>query len=189
VIVATLGLALAASVGTFSILSAVLIAELPYRDPHRAVFLSHRYAGFTGACSLPSFLDYRQQTRAFESLSATIPSNPWNANLTGDGEPERLRRLQVTPDFFATLGITAFQGRTFQPREDEPGRERVVLVSHGLWQRRFGGDPGLLGRTLDLNGEAYEVVGIMPPGFAWGRAYGREAQREVLAAWVVGGTG
>jgi predicted permease len=180
--VVTLGLALAASVATFSTVNAVLLAELRFQEADRVVVLNHSYTGFLGACSLPTFIDYRQQTRAFDSLSATIP---WNANLTGSGEPERVRGLQVTADFFATLGVSAFRGRTFLTGEDEPGRERVVVVSHGLWRRRFGGDPHLLGRTLHLNGGAYEVVGIMPPGFAWGRAYGEEAQGDLWAPYAL----
>jgi predicted permease len=181
-IVATLGLALAASVGTFSILNAVLIAELPYREPDRVVFLRHRYAAFDAACSMPTLLDYRQQTKAFQSLSAGIP---WDANLTGQGEPERLHGLQVTADFFATLGVSAFRGRTLAAGEDEPGREHVAVVSHSLWQRRFGGDPRLLGSTLRLNGETYEVVGITPPGFAWGRAYGHEAAGDLWTPYAL----
>ena len=181
-VVATLGLALAASVATFSVLNAVVIADLPYREADRVVFLSHRYASMRAACSLPTLLDYRQQTKAFLSLSAAVP---WNANLTGGGEPERLRGLQVSAGFFETLGASASRGRTFLPGEDEPGREHVVVVSHGLWRRRFGGDPRLLGATVHLNGEAYEVVGIMPPGFAWGRAYGQEAAGDVWAPYAL----
>jgi predicted permease len=182
VIVATLGLALAASVATFSILNAVLLAELPYREPDRVIFLSHRYPAFEAACSLPTFLDYRQQTKSFRTLSAGIP---WDANLTGHGEPERLHGLQVTADFFATLGVAAFRGRTLVAGEDEPGREHVAVVSHALWQRRFGGDASLLGSTLRLNGEPYEIVGIMPPGFAWGRAYGHEAAGDLWAPYAL----
>jgi predicted permease len=178
VIVATLGLALAATVATFGVLNATLLAALPFHEPERVVFLEHRYADFTAACSAPSFLDYRRETRAFASLSATVP---WNANLTGAGEPERLRGLLVSADFFETLGVSAWRGRTFRPEEEQPGQERVVLLSHGLWQRRFGSDPGLLGATLRLNGDAYAVVGIMAPGFRWGRGWGREAQADV---WV-----
>jgi len=178
VVVVTLGLALAASVATFSVLNATLFETLPYRDPDRVVVFHHT----NSSCSPPTFVDYRREARAFESLSAAAP---WNANLTGHGEPERLRGLLVSADFFQTLGATAGLGRTFVIEEERPGREHVVVVSHGLWQRRFGSDPGLVGRQLQLNGEPYEVVGIMPPGFAWGRAYGQEAVGEVWAPFAL----
>ena len=181
-IVGILGVTLAASVTTFTVLNAVLLERLPYRDPERVVFLRHVYADMVAACSPPTFLDYRRETRSFESLSASVP---WNANLTGSGEPERLRGLRVSADFFATLGAEAGRGRTFRPEEEEAGRDRVVVVSQGLWQRRFGGDPRLVGSTVRLNGEAYEVVGIMPPGFEWGRRYGREAKGELWAPFAL----
>jgi putative ABC transport system permease protein len=181
-IVGILGVTLAASVATFSVLNAVLLDRLPYREPDRVVFLRHVYADMAAACSPPTFLDYRRETRSFESLSATVP---WNANLTGAGEPERLRGLRVSADFFATLGAAAARGRTFLSEEEQPGQDRVVVVSHGLWQRRFGGDPRLLGSTLRLNGDPYQVVGIMPPGFEWGRRYGREAEGELWAPFAL----
>ncbi|HXK12762.1 MAG TPA: ABC transporter permease [Vicinamibacteria bacterium] len=159
---AALGGALGATVGLFSVLNAVLLADPPFREAGRVVFLRHSYTGFVAAASVPTFLDYRRQTRAFEALSAAVP---WEANLAGDGEAERVHGLQVTAEFFAMLGVAAFRGRTFLAGEDEPGREHVVVVSHGLWQRRFGRDPTLVGRTLRLNDEPYEVVGILPPGF------------------------
>ena len=110
---------------------------------------------------------------------------PWNANLTGAGEPERLRGMLVSADFFSTLGVPAYRGRVFEREEESPGRDRVVVISHGLWLRRFGGAAGVVGSSLQLNGEPYEVVGIMPPGFAWGRAYGRDAQGELWAPFAL----
>jgi predicted permease len=178
VVILTLGIALAASVATFSVLHATLLEALPYREPDRVVMFHHTNA----SCSPPTFMDYRREARVFESLSAAAP---WNANLTGAAEPERLRGLLVSADFFHTLGVTTALGRTFLPQEEEPGREHVVVVSHGLWQRRFGGDPGLIGARLQLNGEGYEVVGIMPSGFAWGRAHGQEANGEIWAPFAL----
>jgi putative ABC transport system permease protein len=178
VAVLTLGLALAASVTTFSVLNATLLEALPYREPERVVYLDHGRS----SCSMPTFLDYRRGARTFESVSATTP---WNANLTGAGEPERLRGLLVSADFFRTLGASAGLGRTFTGDEDQPGREHVVVIGHGLWQRRFGGDSRILGATLPLNGEAYEVVGVMPPGFSWGRGWGKETQGEIWAPFAL----
>jgi predicted permease len=181
-IVLTLGLALAASVATFSVLDAVLLERLPYREPDRIVFLRHVYTGMLAACSPPSFVDYRRDLRSFESLSATVP---WDANLTGSGEPERVSGLLVSADFFRTLGAAAARGRTFRPEEERPGRDHVVVVSDGLWKRRFGSDPRLVGSSLRLNGESYEVVGIMPPGFEWGRRYDQEARGELWAPFAL----
>jgi len=181
-IVTTLGLALAASVATFSVLNAILLEKLPYRDPERVLFLEHGYADMVASCSPPTFLDHRRETRVFTSVSAT---RPWDANLTGAGEPERVHGLLVSADFFETLGTSAWRGRTFLAEEEQPGREHVVVLGYGLWQRRFGADPALLGSTLRLNGEAYQVVGIMPPGFEWGRHYGREARAEVWAPFAL----
>jgi predicted permease len=181
-IVLTLGLALAASVATFSVLDAVLLERLPYREPDRIVFLRHVYTGMLAACSPPSFVDYRRDLRSFESLAATVP---WDANLTGSGEPERVSGLLVSADFFRTLGAAAARGRTFRPEEERPGRDHVVVVSDGLWKRRFGSDPRLVGSSLRLNGESYEVVGIMPPGFEWGRRYDQEARGELWAPFAL----
>jgi predicted permease len=182
VIVTTLGLALAASVATFSVLNATLLEKLPYREPDRVVALRHGYTDMIAAASAPTFLDHRRESRVFETVSAT---RPWDANLTATGEPERIQGLLVSADFFETLGVTAWRGRTFLPEEEQPGNEHVVVVGHGLWQRRFGGDPGLVGSTVSLNGEAYQVVGIMPAGFGWGRRYGREARGEVWAPYAL----
>ena len=182
VAVLTLGVALAASVTTFSVVNAVLLEKLPFREPDRIVFLKHDYASMSASFSPPTFVDFRSQTRAFVSVSASVP---WEAALTGGGEPERLRGLLVSADFFETLGVDAWRGRTFQAAEEQPGRERVALVSHGLWQRRFGGDPALVGATIRLDDEAFTVVGILPPGFHWGRGWGREASGDVWAPYAL----
>jgi predicted permease len=182
VIVLTLGLAIAGSVAAFGALNATLLRPLPLREPDRLVQLRHDYTGMRAACSPPLFLDYRRQVGAFETISA---ARPWNANLTGSGEPERLRGLQVSATFFETLGASAALGRTFSPDEDQPGREFVVLVSHSFWRRHFGGDRGAVGSLLQLNGESHEVIGVMPPGFSWGRTYGREAEAEIWAPFAL----
>jgi predicted permease len=181
-VVLVLAPALAACVVVFAVFDAVLLEPLPFRDPERVVHLRHVYKDMVAACSPPTFVDYRRLSRSFESLSATTP---WNANLTGAGEPERIPALRVSADFFATLGVTPARGRAFERGEESPGRERVVLVGHDLWQRRFGGDPGLVGRSVRLDGQPHEVIGIMPPGFQWGRRYGREARVELWAPFAL----
>jgi predicted permease len=182
VIVLTLGLAIAGSVAAFGALNATLLRPLPFREPDRLVQLAHAYTGMGSACSLPLFLDYRRRVGAFETISA---ARPWNANLTGSGEPERLRGLQVSATFFETLGASASLGRTFTPDEDQPGRELVVVISHNFWRRHFGGARAAIGSRVQLNGESHEVIGVMPPGFSWGRAYGREAEAEIWAPFAL----
>jgi putative ABC transport system permease protein len=181
-VVVTLALTLAACIAAFAVLDATLLGSLPYRDPHKVFVLSHRYNDTAGAVSPPTFADYRRETRAFASLSAAVP---WNANLTGQGEPERLRGLLVSSDFFDTLGVPAALGRTFREDEEQPGRNQVVVISHGLWVRRFAADPQVVGRSLVINSEPYEVIGIAAPGFAWGRAYGREAIGELWSPFAL----
>jgi predicted permease len=177
-VVATLALALAANAAVFGVLNAVLLERLPYRDPDRVVFVAHHYARMQASGSVPGLLDYRREARAFEGIAASAPGS---ANLTGGGDPERLDGLVVTANFFEVLGVDAARGRTFLPGEDQPGRADVVVISHGLWQRRFGGDPGLLGPALQIDGAPRVLVGIMPEGFRRGRGWGRENLADV---WV-----
>jgi putative ABC transport system permease protein len=182
VIVLTLGFAIGGSVAAFGALNATLLRPLPLREPDRLVQLRHDYTGMRAACSPPLFLDYRRRVGAFETISA---ARPWNANLTGGGEPERLRGLQVSATFFDTLGASAALGRTFSPDEDRPGNEFVVVISHNFWRRHFGGAREAIGSRLQLNGESHEVIGVMPPGFSWGRTYGREAEAEIWAPFAL----
>ena len=112
--------------------------------------------------SAPGFRDYQERTRSFSSMAV---ENGWNANLTGVGDPVRLQGSKVTGRYFSTMGVPALLGRTIQPGEDSLGRDHVVVLSHGVWQRLFGGERSVVGSRLSLNGESYEVVGVMPAGF------------------------
>ncbi len=162
---ASLALGLGANIAIFSVVYAVLLYPLPYREPERLVLIweSTPQKGIPLAPISPAnFADFREQARAFESMACYERAN---LALTGAGEPEQLRGLRVSHDFFATLAPAL--GRGFLAAETEPGREEAVVVSHGLWERRFGRDPMLLGRTLILNGQSRTVVGIMPRGFAF----------------------
>ena len=142
----------------------MLLRPLPYLEPHRLVTIEHLYPSLDleAPVSVPGFLDYQKRGRSFESMAV---QTGWQANLTGVGEPVRMLGQRVTGKFFSTLQVPALLGRTLQPGEDSPGRERVAVVSYQAWQRIFGADPGLVGRSLSLNGESYEVVGIMPNEF------------------------
>ena len=182
VIVSTLAAAIAAGVAVFSVLHATLLQPLPLRDAGRVFFIRHAYAEGLAAASPPLLIDHRTRTRSFESISAAMP---WTPALTGAGEPERLRGMQVSADFFSTFGVDAAVGRVFRPDEDQPGRERVVVIGDAFWERRFARRPDAVGATLQLNGEPYVVIGVMPPTFQWGRAYGRDGVSELWAPFAL----
>ena len=111
---------------------------------------------------MPDYADWRGQNRVFESLAASATAG---FNLTNRGEPERLTGAQVTANLFPTLGVAPAMGRNFRDEEDRPGAGPVAILSHGLWQRRFGCEANIVGRSLTLNGLSYTVVGVMPAGF------------------------
>jgi len=160
----TLALGIGANTATFNVVNAVLLRPLPFEDPDRLVSINHSYpkSGVTAFVSPPAFIDYRGQSDLFENSAV---STSWNSNLTGVGEPERVQGRLVSADFFPTLGFIATLGRVFLEEEDRPGKNHVVVLSHGMWQRRFGSDPAILDQQLTLNGENYTVVGVMPAEF------------------------
>jgi putative ABC transport system permease protein len=165
IVVLTLALGIGANTAIFSAVNAVLLRPLPYNEPHRLVTIEHLYPSLDGLeapVSVPGFLDYEKKGRSFESMAV---QSSWQANLTGVGDPVRLRGQRVTGKWFATLQVPALMGRTLQPGEDAAGREHVAVLSFEAWQRIFGADPKVVGRSLSLNGESYEVVGVMPRGF------------------------
>jgi putative ABC transport system permease protein len=160
--VVILGLGLGATVGMFSLLNAVMFQPLPYPDSDRLVQI-HRTVGTHNNWphSVPNFLDHRAQNTVFEALAAVQARN---FNLTEAGHsPERLRGATVTADFFSVLSVPPLIGRVPSPAEDEFGRNDVVVISAQLWRSRFGADPGILGRRLQLDGEPVTVVGVMSP--------------------------
>jgi predicted permease len=159
-----LALGIGANTAIFSVVHAVLLAPLPYRDPGRLVFVWHTppQSGFPGlsrfAVSPANYFDWRAQSRSFERM-AIIRFRA--LNLTGTDRPEALRGAAVSADFFPVLGVQPIVGRTFLPEEDRPGARHVVILSEGLWTRRFGGDRGIVGRTVSLDGQPFTVVGVM----------------------------
>jgi putative ABC transport system permease protein len=157
--VLALAFGLCAATVIFTVLYAVLLRPLPYRDPQRLVVLLHE-GQF--AVSPADYLAYRRQISSFSSLAAAQMSG---VTLTDAGDPLRVDGLQVTANLFATLGVPAALGRTFVAGEDEPGRDRVVVLSDQLWRERFGTDPHIVGRRIRLDGESHTVVGVMPAGF------------------------
>ena len=165
VAILALALGIGANSAIFSLVHAVLLRPLPFADPDRIVMIWHEYKGMNLAkatISAPTYLEYRDHVDAFESVS--VATN-WSANLTGAGDPERLPGGRVSGNLFRTLGVKPALGRDFLPEEDAPGADRVVLLSDGIFKRRFGADPAIVGKTLSLNGETYNVVGVLPAGF------------------------
>ena len=160
VAVLTLALGIGANSAIFSFVNAILLRPLPYPQAERLVFLTEWSQQVPEmSFSVANFQDLRERNRVFSDLFAFRSQN---YVLTGAGQPERLAGRQVTAGFFDTLGVQPLIGRAFGADEDKPGAERVALLSEGLWARRFGRDPGIVGRTLTLNNEPFTVVGVMP---------------------------
>ena len=180
----SLALGIGANTAVFSIASALLLKPLPYRDAERLVLLWNRSPGLGIAedwFSTAQYFDIRNGHQGFEQLAIAIGGN---MNLTGDGEPERIGAIRVSSDLLPMLGVSAAQGRIFGPEDDNPGAAPAVLLSHGLWTRRYGADPRTLGRTLTINGQPYQVVGILPLSFSLPRevlpTLGGAEQADVL---------
>ncbi|HEV2842283.1 MAG TPA: ABC transporter permease [Chthoniobacterales bacterium] len=164
VAVVALALGIGANSAIFSVVNTVLLKPLPYKNPDALVMVwdEQAHLGFPKDTPSPAnFLDWREQNTVFEGMAAI---NERSFNLTGAGEPERLDGLRVSANLFSLLGVEPQLGRVFTAEEDKPG-SRVVILSHSMWQRRFGGDATIIGRALSLHGEPYTVVGVMPRAF------------------------
>jgi putative ABC transport system permease protein len=161
VAVMTLALGVGANTAIFSVVHGVLLRPLPYREPDRLVLAWETRGPRRAAVTAPDFVDWKAQNQVFETLAAR---DAITANLTGAQEPERAEGRRVTADYFPMLGARPEHGRLFTADEARAGANRVVLLSHSLWQRRFGADPGLIGRPLRLDGEPHQVLGVMPAG-------------------------
>ena len=167
VAVIALALGIGANTAIFSVVNALLLKPLPYKDAERLVLIWHTYPQLKldqASVSAPSYVEYRDMTSSFEQVAT---ATTWSVNLTGIGEPERLQGARVSYNLFTTVGVQPIAGRGFLAEEDQAGKNRVVVLSYGLWQRRFGGDPRLVGQTITLDGNTYDVVGIMPKGFVF----------------------
>jgi len=168
--VVALALGIGATTAIFSVVDAVLLRPFPYRDPARLAVLLHRGRNPVAPAN---FLDWKRDASSFESMGA---ADFWQANLTGVDTPERVHGLHVTANLLPMLGVPPLIGRLFVPDDDAPGREHTVVLGYRLWQRRFGGDPSVLGRTATLDGEAHIVVGVMPRGFEFPPFWARGAE-------------
>jgi putative ABC transport system permease protein len=171
--VLTLALGTGAVSAVFTVVNAVLLKPLPYQQPERRVMIWSRWVGFDKTwLSAAEWQDYRRQVRSFEDVALWSTGN---VNLTGDGEPVQVAGGALTANAFHVLGASPIIGRAFTEAEDRPGHENVVVLGHGLWQRRYGGDPTIVGRTILVNGTARTVLGIMPAGFKLPTDYGEDA--------------
>src|SRR5829696_6857833 len=165
-IVATIALALGIGANTaiFSVVNAVLLRPLPFPDPDSlvAVFETDTRRGLQrGSHSYPNFLDLRAQNTVFQHVASYRGGD---FIMTGRGEPARLQGSVVAADLFPLLGVAPMLGRTFLPDEDKPSETgRVVVLSHGLFQQRFGGDPSIVNQSITLDGVSFTVIGVMPP--------------------------
>ena len=158
--VITLALGIGANAAIFSVVNAVLLRPLPFKDPERLVWV---WAKIGQANHSPvEFLAYQAQQTSFTEMAAY---RNMLFTVTGAGEPEFVQGAIVSPNYFSLLGVQASRGRAFQPEDVRPGAPRVAVFSHDLWQKRYGGDPNLIGRSLTINGESATVIGVMPPNF------------------------
>ncbi|MDQ3545703.1 MAG: ABC transporter permease [Verrucomicrobiota bacterium] len=164
VAILTLALGIGACTAIFSVVNGVLLQPLDYPQPDRIVVIreTNLPAFPEFAVSPPNYLDWEKQTKSYACLAAYSGSQ---INLTGEGEPQRLIGVKATAHYFDVYGIQPVLGRWFVPEEDAPGKNHVVVLSHPFWQRVFGGERKVIGRSIQLNGEPYTVIGIAPPGF------------------------
>ena len=178
--VLTLALGIGANTSIFSVVNGVLLRPLPYRDPQRlAMVWGTKPQYLVNPINPAEFVDLRDQNQSFEHVAAF---QPLSLNITQGGEPEVLGGTRASVNLFTLLGVEAKLGRTFLAEEDRPGTNRVVILSHGLWQRRFGSDPKIIGQTIPLNNEPYTVVGVAPPGFQFPR------KGDMPAEWLYSDT-
>lgn len=169
-IIAVLALALGIGANTaiFSVVNAVLLRPLPYEAPERLVHVHRMQPPIErGPISRPAYFEWESQQEVFQGIAAFFYRT---YNLTGVDQAERLNGARVTGSFFPLFGITPAAGRLFSPSDDQAGGARVAVIGYGLWQHRFGGDPGIVGQTINLNGDVYTVVGVAPASFLFPRA-------------------
>ena len=167
VAVLAIALGVAANTAIFSVINAVLLEPLPYREPGRLVSLwemNRARDARQNVLSPANLIDWKEQTNVFEDVAAFMDIR---ANLSGGGEPEEVVVQYVTPNLFPLLGVEPIKGRGFTNEDATPGAARTVVLGHGIWQRRFGSDPGVVGKTFNLSGTPVTVVGVMPARFQW----------------------
>src|SRR5262245_42298238 len=159
----TLALGIGANTAIFSVINAILLRPPPYSAPERLMMVWESFPGSRENPVMPSnFADRRAQNQVFTDMAAWVAQT---FNLSGAGEAAKLEGVRVTASRFALLGVEPFLGRAFLPEEDQPGADQVVMISDGVWQRRFGGSRDAIGRRVTLEGTQFTIVGVAPPSF------------------------
>jgi putative ABC transport system permease protein len=167
VAILTLTLGIGATTAIFSVVNTVLVQPMPYKQADELVTIwgQNKARGYTlDLVSVPDYMDWKSQNRVFESMGASTDEM---FTLTGAGEPDAIIGYEFSPNFFDVLGVAALLGRTFSPDEDQPGKNHVVVLNYRLWKTRFGGDPGVIGKSITLDGQSYTVIGVMPRSFQY----------------------
>jgi putative ABC transport system permease protein len=165
VAVFALALGIGANTAIFSVINAAMIRPLPFKDPDRLVMVwehNRPRARTQNVVSPANFLNWKDRNNVFEDMALFYDTR---FNLTDVDDPEEIPAQSVTTNFFNLIGVSPALGRAFEPEDEQPGREAIVILSDGLWRRRFGGDPEITGKTIKLNGNVFTVIGVMPPDF------------------------
>jgi len=188
VAVIALTLGIGANTAIFSVVQGVLLRSFPYADADKLVMVWEKRQDGKGkvqnVINMGNFFDWKEQNKVFSDMAAFFDRS---ANLTSDGEPEEVPGQFATTNLFSLLGVNAILGRTFAPDDGQPGQPNVVVISYGLWQRRFGGDRQVIGRKITLNNSESTIIGVLPDGFAWHIQKGSMANKpaEIWAPWQV----
>jgi len=168
VAIVALTLGIGANTAIFSVVHAVMLRSFPYQDGEKlAIVWEHRRSGKgnpQNVINLGNFFDWKDQNTVFSDMAAFFDLN---VNLTGDGQPEEVPGQIATSNIFSLLGVNAIRGRTFTADDGKPGQARVIVIGYDLWQRRFGGDPAIVGRKITLDNEPNEIIGVLPPDVGW----------------------
>src|SRR5215471_10861117 len=188
VAIIALTLGIGANTAIFSVVHAVLLRSLPYPDGDRlAIVWEHRHRGKDNpenVINLGNFSDWKQQNTVFSDMAAFFDLN---VNLTGDGEPEEVPGQLATPNVFSLLGVNAIKGRTFVPDDGKNPQAPVIVIGYDLWQRRFGGDPNIVGRQVMLNNRANQIIGVLAPDSGWFVQKGSQISHppEIWVPWQI----
>src|ERR1700741_5238204 len=180
IVVLTLALGIGANTTIFSAIDAVLLNPLPYKDPDRLLVVWETNRQLEpemwdrNEVTIGNFVDWRSRNQVFDQLGSLFYTD---MNLTGAGEPQRIKSCVVTTNFFQVLGVQPMLGRSFLPEEEKPGSPFTIILSHDLWQRLSSSDPNIINKSLTLNGHSVAVIGVMPPAFEL------HERRRLVCAW------
>ena len=180
--VLAMAIGIGANTAVFSVVHAVLLKPLPYASPDELVFVTEVRQGTANSANVPpaNYLDYTR-ARSFTAIGA---AESWGATLTGFDVPERVPGLRLTASMFDVVGVKPALGHVFGQDEERPGAHRVVVLTHGYWMQRFGGDPGIIGRSIQLGGEPWQVVGVMPRDFQFAPFWATDARIYAPLSWT-----